>query len=956
MTNDSVCFLEQTDFSLLLARGAAGSSPLRLEALQEVPLADADALAAAVRAVFATESASALCALRPKPRALHLAGADEAKRLPGLGGVRQLATTHSALSDLSPAWLAAVSAREGSAPGAGPWLATLTSAEGHAASTTLLGSLAVKPARSLSAILNSVGAIAATVSAPIWLLEIGELGSSALLISRDGVLAAGPVSLNLDRIAEAVQAELGLKFRGSAIKLFFNAVYDYTDVGPKIAARLAASVKSELAALRGANSAPIALACSGLPAAQHWFSTQLAAALELAAFAPETKSTGLTFATPELEASVSPAWFGFLRLASTSQTSTPGPWAAEWIKLDTIAPPAAPKPPVSAPIPAPVATPAPVSAPAPAPKPAPAPAAPASAAPKPAAPAPITAASIASKPVAPRPAPSVTPAPFPLPDAVLSAPRKPAAPATLTAAAVVAPGREPVASAPVAKPVMAKPTAPTPAPAPAPAPAKAAIAPVAPAPSAAPTPKPAASSSSASDSPKPASPEKPAAPKKSVPPPVPLPVNTLPMAEMPVELPWHKNPVAVMTLAVIVLLGLGGYLIVQSQRAAASLAAEKTRTDQRLQDEIAKNRLSEKKAHDEAEARKKLEQESAIKVATAEAGRQRAEAEARASAAARLANARGTLVIATDPAGAMITVGTLAPRPSPATFSDLKIGKYAVSLVLGLYDTAQLELEVKEDATTDTGVIQLTKILGSLELVTEPDGVAYEVKPANAIIVMPEARRTGRTPGTLTDLIPGDYTVTFVRDGWMPQVENVTIVRDSTAHVKGLFPNGIVKISSKPAGAVVTRDGVRLGLTPLTLKDQQPGEATYQLTLAGYATEPVTGRIVGGQVLEFAPPLEVYDHLSKLSDLDQPPKVIATVQPKVPYEFRLARKSAKINVELTVTRDGSTKDLVVLPGSDHSLAAACLTAAAQWKFRPGSVHGRAANVRLIVPFSIEPTD
>ena len=506
MTKDSLCFLEQTDFSLLLARGAAGSSPLRLEALQEVPLADADALAAAVRAVFATESASAICALRPKPRALHLAGADEAKRLPGLGGVRQLATTHSALSDLSPAWLAAVSAREGSAPGAGPWLATLTSAEGQAASTTLLGSLAVKPARSLSATLNSVGAIATTVSAPIWLLEIGELGSSALLISRDGVLAAGPVSLNLDRIAEAVQAELGLKFRGSAIKLFFNPVYDYTDVGPKIAARLAASVKSELAALRGANSAPIALACSGLPAAQHWFSTQLAAALELAAFAPETKSTGLTFATPELEASVSPAWFGFLRLAGTSQTSTPGPWAAEWIKLDTIAPPAAPKPPVSAPIPTPVATPAPVSAPAPAPKPAPAPAAPASAAPKPAAPAPITAASIASKPVAPRPAASATPAPFPLPDAVLSAPRKPVAAAT---PAVVAPGREPVAPAPVAKPVMAKPTAPTPAPAPAPAPAKAAIAPVAPAPSAAPTPKPAASSSSASDSPKPASPRNP---------------------------------------------------------------------------------------------------------------------------------------------------------------------------------------------------------------------------------------------------------------------------------------------------------------------------------------------------------------------------------------------------------------------------------------------------------------
>ncbi len=68
-----------------------------------------------------------------------------------------------------------------------------------------------------------------------------------------------------------------------------------------------------------------------------------------------------------------------------------------------------------------------------------------------------------------------------------------------------------------------------------------------------------------------------------------------------------------------------------------------------------------------------------------------------------------------------------------------------------------------------------------------------------------------------------------------------------------------------------------------------------------------------------------------------------------------ARKSAQVRIELTVTRDGSTRDFVVLPGSDHVLAAACLAAAAQWKFRPGFIHGRAANVRVIVPFSIEPT-
>ncbi|MEO6874865.1 MAG: PEGA domain-containing protein [Opitutaceae bacterium] len=944
MANDSVCFLEQTDFSLLLARSAAGVQPLRLEALQEVPLADAAALNAAVREVFASESASVVCALRPKPRLLHLATADDARLNPGLAGARQFATTLPTLSSLPPGWLAAAQARDGVAPGSAPWLMSVTSAEGQAAATTLLDTLQLKTVRRVSATLNTAGAFASNVAAPTWLLEIGELSSHALLISADGVLAAGLVSLNLERIAEAVQAELGLKFRGSAIKLFFNPVYDYNDVGPKIAARIAAALKSELAALRGANPAPVALACAGLPAAQHWFTTQLAAALELAPIVPPAVS-GLTFASPELEATISPAWFGFLRLIATGGT---GAWESEWLKLDTIALPVATKAPAPTPAPAPapapvVRTPAAVIAP-PAPKLAPV--TPASA------PAPV-----APKPVAPKPA---VPAPFPMPDSN-PAPRAAAATPAAKPAATAAPAPTPTPAAPAPKLIAPKPVTPIPAPAPAkaaPAPASAPAKPT-PAPASKPgaTAKPASTPSAVSYSSKTIGAEKSAAaaPKKTTPPPpVALPVNTLPMAELPPSKPLRKNKAVLVVVALLLVFGIGGYFFVQWQsKEAARLNDEKARAEQRLQVEIAKTRAVEAKAHAEAEARKKLEAEVAQKLADAEAGRQRAETDARQQTAARLANARGALTIESDPAGAMVTVGDLSPRPTPASYTDLKIGKYPVSIALPLYDTAQLELEVKDGGTTDSGVVKLVKILGSLELITEPSGVAYEVKPANALFVAADSRRTGHTPDTLTDLIPGDYTVTFVREGWMPQVETATIARDVTAHVKGVFPNGIVKISSKPAGAVVSRDGVRAGVTPLTLSDQQPGEANYVLTLPGYAPEPVTGRIVGGQELDLSPTLELYDHLSKLSDLDQPPKVLTTVQPKIPYEFRLARKSAQVNIELTVTRDGTPKDLVVLPGSDRTLSAACLTAAAQWKFRPGSLHGKPANVRMIVPFAVE---
>lgn len=886
MANDSVCFLEQTDFSLLLARGAAGSSPLRLEALQEISLTDATALSAAVKAVFVADSPNVVCALRPKPRLVHFASADEAKRHPGLGGVRQLATTQPALSSLPPAWLAAVQARDGAVPDTSPWLASLTSAEGHAGSLALLESVQVKASRSVSATLNAVGAIATSITAPLWLLEIGELNSQALLVSRDGVHAAGTVSLNLDRIAEAVQGELGLKFRGSAIKLFFNPVYDYNEVGSKIAGRLAAGLKSELAAIRGANDAPIALACTGLPAAQQWFATQLAVALELAAYAPEFKAAGLSFASPEIEATVSPAWFAFLRLVASGGK---GAWEAEWLKLDTIALPVPVKPP--APAPAPVV--------------------------------------IAPAPAAPKP---VTPA-APIPVAAVAAAATPVAGKSVT-------GEKTVAPAPVKAAT----------PAPAPAKTTTVVPTLAAKAAAAATPVPA----------KPVTAEKSlaTAPKKTTPPPrvPPATSETLHMGS-PRPRPFFKSSAALIVGILILLLAVGGYFFVQSQtQEAARLKEEKARTEERLQAEIAKARLIEQKALAEAQARKKIELEAAQKLADAEAGRQRAESEARQQTAARLANARGTLVVASDPAGATVTVGNLPPRQTPATFTDLKIGKYPVTIALNLYDTAQLDVEVKEDATTDAGTVKLVKILGSLELVTEPASVAYEVRPANAMIVLPDARRTGRTPETLTDLIPGDYTVTFVRDGWMPQVETVTILRDATAHVKGMFPNGRVKITSKPAGAIVTRDGVRVGVTPLTLNDQLPGDVAFNVGLAGYAPDQLSGRVVGGQVLEFNSQLELYEQLSKLSDLDQQPKVISTVQPKIPYEFRLARKSAQVNIELTVTRDGSTKDLVVLSGSERTLAPACLAAAAQWKFKPGSKRGRPANVRVIVPFSIEPTE
>ena len=88
-------------------------------------------------------------------------------------------------------------------------------------------------------------------------------------------MAAGSIALDLARIGEAVQTELGLKFRGSAVKLFFNADYDFSEAGSKIAARLADAIKADLGRFMVDRPAPTELFVTGLPASQQWFGPQL---------------------------------------------------------------------------------------------------------------------------------------------------------------------------------------------------------------------------------------------------------------------------------------------------------------------------------------------------------------------------------------------------------------------------------------------------------------------------------------------------------------------------------------------------------------------------------------------------------------------------------------------------------------------------------------------------------
>jgi TonB family protein len=392
-----------------------------------------------------------------------------------------------------------------------------------------------------------------------------------------------------------------------------------------------------------------------------------------------------------------------------------------------------------------------------------------------------------------------------------------------------------------------------------------------------------------------------------------------------------------------------------AEEKTAALHAQAVAEQHAAAEAAARRQAEQHLAKVEAEARRRAEEEVTQKNAAVEAARQQAAEEARRREIEtnRLLNGRGSLVIATEPAGATIDIGNLAPRVSPATVSDLRLGHYTVKISLTGYDPANLDVEIKDNEATAPGPIRLVRQTGSLTLATEPAGENYEVRPAaSRFFAAASDLRQGKTPATLADLPTGEYTVIFSREGWPNHTENVVIEHNRAAQISSKFSGGSVTITSTPAGASVTRHGLKLGVTPLTLEDVQPGEASYTLEAQAYIPVDVTGRVEPEKTLRLDATLISVDRIAGTSDLDERPVPIKTVEPIITHYQEKTEGTAIIS--LMIDRDGTPKDLKVEQASNAQFGRRCLEAAARWRFSPGKIKGIPVKTRVSLPFNIAP--
>lgn len=909
-------FVELGEYSLILAKANLTQRPRAVEDLREVWLGDNAAVDAVLKELKAEgEKGKAVALLRLKSRTLFSADAALGKKVTSASAVEAY-LKESLSTDAYPANWAWVNQKDGRQPDNGaPWLIDATATAGTDEALGKITGWSFELLRCESASLALIGAISnaartAQISGPILLCDVSETRSFLAAISSQGVTAFTTIPVGFDNLAEATQGALGLKFRGSAARLMFNESYDFSDSAAKIVEPLSVGIRGALPNLGAI--APSFFVCSGVLARQTWLLQALSSAINLKPLSVDVgawaTAQGLALSS-KVSSEVAPSWLGVLGAVAAYDPRNPGaalPWNP--ILSNT---PVAPAPVVPAILQEPAAPP---------PKPA-------AVAPKPAEPAAIAPAPAVTKPEPAKTVPSPTPAKSPESSAPVA-----------KAGVVITPPPKPV-EAP--KPV-------TPAPKTPPPPAK----PVEPKAAAKPEAKPAAPSAAKAPAtkPEPAKPAPSAAAKPTLSP-APAPVAQKPGTTTPFNRKKSQMPMIIGIIIAILLIGGGAGLYVSNQKKQQAEVAQRLK-EQEARAAAESRRAAEEKARQEADARKHAEEEAAQRQVLAEQARIEAEEKARQAAALQLINARGRLVLNTEPAGATVSVGELTPRPSPVDMKDLRLGRYSVTISLAGYETESRDVDIKANEVSDLGTIQLRRQLGSIDISSEPTGLDYELKPAGALFVNPADVRKGQTPATITDIPAGSYQATVNRPGWPAYTTTATVERNSTAKIRGTFVGGTVVINSTPAGASVMRDQVQVGTTPLTLTDLQPSDVTYTLTMRGLEPATVTGHVEPGKTLTLTGTLLDADRVMRPSELDERPVPLTLVEPELTPALRSEGGSATI--EFVVGKDGTPSEMKVLNSSNPAFGRACLAATAKWKFRPGVVRGKPVKTRMTAPFRMNP--
>ena len=221
----------------------------------------------------------------------------------------------------------------------------------------------------------------------------------------------------------------------------------------------------------------------------------------------------------------------------------------------------------------------------------------------------------------------------------------------------------------------------------------------------------------------------------------------------------------------------------------------------------------------------------------------------------------GTLVIASSPSPALVSVDDNILGSTPLTLDSIEAGQLRISLSADRYLPYETTIDVTGREIVQRFSINLTPGWARVAITTVPEQVTAYVDGAQV-----EA-----TPKGL-EIMQGLRQLRLRAPGFVDEVIEINAVADTNIDL-GLIEltpaDGILSLTSKPTGAAVTRDGRFIGITPTDVIMRPDEPHLIELNKAGYmpstlnialekgarsARELILAPLLGDVEIEVSPP------------------------------------------------------------------------------------------------------
>jgi hypothetical protein len=185
----------------------------------------------------------------------------------------------------------------------------------------------------------------------------------------------------------------------------------------------------------------------------------------------------------------------------------------------------------------------------------------------------------------------------------------------------------------------------------------------------------------------------------------------------------------------------------------------------------------------------------------------------------------GSIIVESEPTNAKIFVDNDYIGVTPAEICQVVPGRYAVNIKKDGYDIWKQMVVVEANKK-----ISLTAILKG-----KHGAIAIESDPTNAKIYI-DGDDKGTTPVTLTDLKPGEYTVTIKHNEYVTWENSVKVQPEKETFITAVLLKkyGSIFLESDPSNANISLDGKNIDTTPARLNTIAYGIHLVEVIKDGY--------------------------------------------------------------------------------------------------------------------------